>query len=163
MPLATIPQAIEALKRGEMVILVDDEDRENEGDLIMAAERVTPEAINFMAKWGRGLICLTLTPDRLEQLQIPMMVQDNLAQFGTAFTVSIEAAHGVTTGISGPTRIPSPRQVTKCPARVTMTNGPVSESSSANATRSTASGSLSKLRMYCVSGVSLYSDIASST
>lgn len=104
MPLATIAEAIEALKRGDMVILVDDEDRENEGDLIMAAERVTPEAINFMAKWGRGLICLTLTPDRLERLQIPMMVQDNLAQFGTAFTVSIEAAHGVTTGISAADR-----------------------------------------------------------
>jgi 3,4-dihydroxy 2-butanone 4-phosphate synthase / GTP cyclohydrolase II len=96
--------AIEAIARGKMVILVDDEDRENEGDLVMAAELVTPEAINFMAKYGRGLICLTLTEERLRQLDIPMMVQENTSSFGTAFTVSIEARHGVSTGISAKDR-----------------------------------------------------------
>jgi len=88
------------IKDGKMVILVDDEDRENEGDLTMAAEKVTPEAINFMATHGRGLICLSLTPDRVEQLQLPMMVRDNQSPFNTAFTVSVEARRGVTTGIS---------------------------------------------------------------
>jgi 3,4-dihydroxy 2-butanone 4-phosphate synthase/GTP cyclohydrolase II len=83
-----------------MVILVDEEDRENEGDLVMAAEHVTPEAINFMAKFGRGLICLTLTESRCRQLDLPLMVRDNRTPHGTAFTVSIEAAQGVTTGIS---------------------------------------------------------------
>ncbi len=83
-----------------MVILVDDEDRENEGDLCMAAEKVTPEAINFMAKYGRGLICLSLTPQRVTELQLPMMTDTNTSPFGTAFTVSIEAKRGVTTGIS---------------------------------------------------------------
>ncbi len=96
--------AIEKIQRGEMVILVDDEDRENEGDLCMAAEFVTPEAINFMAKHARGLICLTLTSERIEQLKIPMMVPENQSQFGTAFTVSIEAREGVTTGISAADR-----------------------------------------------------------
>lgn len=104
MPLAPIQDAIAAIGRGEIIILVDDEDRENEGDLVMAAERVTPEAINFMARFGRGLICLTLTPERLDEMKIPMMVQENLAQFGTAFTQSIEARHGVTTGISASDR-----------------------------------------------------------
>ncbi len=104
MPLAKIEEAIAAIGRGEMVILVDDEDRENEGDLVMAAESVTPEAINFMAKHGRGLICLSLTDERLRTLEIPPMVTDNSAQFGTAFTVSIEAAEGVTTGISAADR-----------------------------------------------------------
>jgi 3,4-dihydroxy 2-butanone 4-phosphate synthase/GTP cyclohydrolase II len=87
-----------------MVILVDDEDRENEGDLTMAAEMVTPEAINFMATHGRGLICLSLTPERVEQLQLPMMTTDNTSSFGTAFTISIEAKKGVTTGISAADR-----------------------------------------------------------
>jgi 3,4-dihydroxy 2-butanone 4-phosphate synthase/GTP cyclohydrolase II len=87
-----------------MVILVDEEDRENEGDLVLAADHVTPEAINFMAKYGRGLICLTLTPDRCEQLNLPLMVRDNTATLGTNFTVSIEAAEGVTTGISAADR-----------------------------------------------------------
>ncbi len=104
MPLATIPEAIEAIARGETIILVDDEDRENEGDLVIAAEKVTPESINFMAKYGRGLICLSLTEERLRELRIPMMVDDNTSQFGTAFTVSIEAAEGVTTGISAADR-----------------------------------------------------------
>ena len=100
MATAPIEDAIEAIRRGEMVILVDDEDRENEGDLVVAAELVTPEHINFMATHGRGLICLTMTADRLRELELPMMVQENTASFGTAFTVSIEARDGVTTGIS---------------------------------------------------------------
>lgn len=104
MPIATIEEALDDIRAGKMVILVDDEDRENEGDLTMAAEKVTPEAINFMAKFGRGLICLSLTPDRVEQLQLPMMVRNNTSSFKTAFTVSIEARKGVTTGISAADR-----------------------------------------------------------
>lgn len=104
MPLATIPEALEDIRQGKMVILVDDEDRENEGDLCMAAEKVTPEAINFMAKYGRGLICLSLTPDWVERLRLPMMVSTNLSRFQTAFTVSIEARKGVSTGISAADR-----------------------------------------------------------
>jgi len=104
MPMATIPEALEDIRQGKMVILVDDEDRENEGDLCMAAEKVTPEAINFMAKYGRGLICLSLTPEWVEHLQLPMMVSDNRSPFQTAFTVSIEAKRGVTTGISAADR-----------------------------------------------------------
>ncbi|NOX19806.1 MAG: bifunctional 3,4-dihydroxy-2-butanone-4-phosphate synthase/GTP cyclohydrolase II [Nitrospirae bacterium] len=96
----TIEEALEDIRAGKMVILVDDEDRENEGDLCMAAEKVTPEAINFMAKYGRGLICLSLTPERVEELQLPMMTSENTSPYGTAFTVSIEARRGVTTGIS---------------------------------------------------------------
>ncbi|MBW1981672.1 MAG: bifunctional 3,4-dihydroxy-2-butanone-4-phosphate synthase/GTP cyclohydrolase II [Deltaproteobacteria bacterium] len=104
MPTASIPEALEDIRAGKMVILVDDEDRENEGDLCMAAEKVTSEAINFMAKYGRGLICLSLTPEKVEQLQLPMMVSNNQAKFQTAFTVSIEARCGVTTGISAADR-----------------------------------------------------------
>ncbi len=100
----TIEEAITDIKNGKMVILVDDEDRENEGDLTMAAEAVTPEAINFMARFGRGLICLSLTPERVEHLQLPMMTTDNTSSFGTAFTISIEAKKGVTTGISAADR-----------------------------------------------------------
>jgi 3,4-dihydroxy 2-butanone 4-phosphate synthase/GTP cyclohydrolase II len=100
----TIEEGIEAIKQGKMVILIDDEDRENEGDLTMAAEAVTPEAINFMAMHGRGLICLSLTSERVEQLQLPMMTTDNTSSFGTAFTISIEAKKGVTTGISAADR-----------------------------------------------------------
>jgi 3,4-dihydroxy 2-butanone 4-phosphate synthase/GTP cyclohydrolase II len=100
----TIEEALDDIKKGKMVILVDDEDRENEGDLTMAAEKVTPEAINFMAKHGRGLICLSLTPERVEHLQLPMMTTDNTSSFGTAFTISIEAKKGVTTGISAADR-----------------------------------------------------------
>jgi 3,4-dihydroxy 2-butanone 4-phosphate synthase / GTP cyclohydrolase II len=96
--------AIDEIRAGRMVILVDDEDRENEGDLTMAAEKVTPEAVNFMARHGRGLICLTLSEERIARLQLPMMVLDNRAPMGTAFTVSIEARHGVTTGISAQDR-----------------------------------------------------------
>ncbi|HKN18303.1 MAG TPA: 3,4-dihydroxy-2-butanone-4-phosphate synthase, partial [Dissulfurispiraceae bacterium] len=96
----TIEEALEDIAKGRMVILVDDEDRENEGDLCMAAEKVTPEAINFMAKYGRGLICLSLTPQKVDDLKLPMMTDNNTSSFGTAFTVSIEAKKGVTTGIS---------------------------------------------------------------
>ncbi len=104
MPIAKIEAALEDIRQGKMVILVDDEDRENEGDLAMAAELVTPEAINFMAKEGRGLICLSLTQERADFLELPLMVQENSSSFGTAFTVSIEARRGVTTGISAADR-----------------------------------------------------------
>ncbi len=104
MPISTIEEALDDIRAGKMVILVDDEDRENEGDLTMAAEKTTPEAINFMAKYGRGLICLSLTPERVEQLQLPMMVRNNTSSFKTAFTVSVEARKGVTTGISAADR-----------------------------------------------------------
>src|SRR5512136_2110983 len=104
MPVARIEDAIEDIRKGKMVILVDDEDRENEGDLTMAAAKVTPEAINFMAMHGRGLICLSLTPERVEHLQLPMMTTDNTSSFGTGFTISIEAKKGVTTGISAADR-----------------------------------------------------------
>jgi 3,4-dihydroxy 2-butanone 4-phosphate synthase/GTP cyclohydrolase II len=100
----TIDEAIDDIAKGKLIILVDDEDRENEGDLCMAAEKVTPEAINFMARYGRGLICLSLTPERVEELKLPMMTEDNTSPFGTAFTVSIEAKKGVTTGISAADR-----------------------------------------------------------
>ncbi len=104
MSIATIEEALDDIRAGKMVILVDDEDRENEGDLTMAAEKVTPEAVNFMARHGRGLICLSLTPERVEQLQLPMMVRNNTSAFKTAFTISIEARKGVTTGISAADR-----------------------------------------------------------
>ncbi len=104
MSVAKIEEAIEDIRQGKMVILVDDEDRENEGDLTMAAEMITPEAINFMAKYGRGLICLSLNAERCEQLRLPLMVASNTSSFGTAFTVSIEAKKGVTTGISAADR-----------------------------------------------------------
>lgn len=104
MPHASIGAALEDIRQGKMVILVDDEDRENEGDLTMAADMITPEAVNFMAKHGRGLICLTLTTEHCEQLRLPPMVSDNTSPFGTAFTISIEAKKGVTTGISAADR-----------------------------------------------------------
>jgi len=100
MPFASIAEILEEIRRGKMIILVDDEDRENEGDLTMAAEKVTPEAINFMAKYGRGLICLALPEEKADQLNLPPMVRDNTSKFGTAFTVSVDARTGVTTGIS---------------------------------------------------------------
>ncbi|NPA15703.1 MAG: bifunctional 3,4-dihydroxy-2-butanone-4-phosphate synthase/GTP cyclohydrolase II, partial [Deferribacteres bacterium] len=99
-----IEEAIEDIKAGKMVIMVDDEDRENEGDLVCAAEKVTPEIINFMAKYGRGLICLALTPERCEELQLPLMAPESREPFGTAFTVSIDAREGITTGISAADR-----------------------------------------------------------
>ena len=100
MKLNTIEEVLEDLRLGRMVIIMDDEDRENEGDLVMAADRVTPDAINFMARFGRGLICLTLTRDRCRQLRLPLMVSDTDDQHSTNFTLSIEAAEGITTGIS---------------------------------------------------------------
>ena len=104
MAISPIPELIAELAAGRMVILVDEEDRENEGDLVLAADHVTPEAINFMARFGRGLICLTLTRERCERLQLPPMTSRNGTKHGTAFTVSIEAASGVSTGISAADR-----------------------------------------------------------
>jgi 3,4-dihydroxy 2-butanone 4-phosphate synthase/GTP cyclohydrolase II len=97
---ATIEEGVEEIRAGRVLLVVDDEDRENEGDLVMAAERVTPEAVNFMAKWGRGLICVPMMGERLDALNISMMVQDNTAPLGTAFTVTVDARRGVTTGTS---------------------------------------------------------------
>ena len=106
MAFASIPEAIDDIRAGKMVVVVDDEDRENEGDLTIAAEKVTPDVINFMAKHGRGLVCLPMTGERLDELRIPLMVQDeeNSARFGTAFCVPIEAKKGTTTGISAADR-----------------------------------------------------------
>ncbi len=117
MSLTPIEDIIAEIRAGRMVILVDEEDRENEGDLVMAAEHVTPEAINFMAKHGRGLICLTLTHERCQQLGLTMMVRDNQTPHGTAFTVSIEAAEGVTTGISAADRAVTIRTAVKRDAK----------------------------------------------
>ncbi|HXW59313.1 MAG TPA: 3,4-dihydroxy-2-butanone-4-phosphate synthase, partial [Solirubrobacteraceae bacterium] len=99
-PFATIEQALDEIRAGRMVVVCDDEDRENEGDLTMAAQFATPEAINFMAKEGRGLICLSLTAERCEQLGLDLMAAKNESRFETPFTVSVEAREGVTTGIS---------------------------------------------------------------
>ncbi len=104
MPFAPIPEAIEEIRAGRMLVVVDDEDRENEGDLTIAAEKVTPEIINFMATYGRGLICLTLTPGRCDELRLPLMSPHNTSNFGTAFCESIDARDGVTTGISAADR-----------------------------------------------------------
>jgi 3,4-dihydroxy 2-butanone 4-phosphate synthase/GTP cyclohydrolase II len=100
----SIDTAIRDIKRGKFVILVDDEDRENEGDLVIAADKVTPMAVNFMAQQARGLICLALTSERVEELHLPQQAVENTAAFGTAFTVSIDACHGITTGISAADR-----------------------------------------------------------
>ena len=104
MAVSSIEDVIKDIKAGKMIILVDDEDRENEGDLCMAAEACTAEHINFMATNGRGLICLTLTPDIVDQLELPMMVSENKSPYGTGFTISIEARTGVSTGISAADR-----------------------------------------------------------
>lgn len=104
MSISKIEDVLEDLRQGKMIILVDDEDRENEGDLTLCAEKVTPDAVNFMARYGRGLICLSLDPDIVEKLKLPLMVQDNRSPFNTAFTVSVEAREGVTTGISAADR-----------------------------------------------------------
>lgn len=104
MAFASVPEALEELRAGRMLVVVDDEDRENEGDLTIAAEMVTPEAINFMATYGRGLICLALAPERCDQLGIPLMSQHNTSQFHTAFCEAIDASEGVTTGISAADR-----------------------------------------------------------
>ncbi|MBI4236189.1 MAG: bifunctional 3,4-dihydroxy-2-butanone-4-phosphate synthase/GTP cyclohydrolase II [Chloroflexi bacterium] len=100
MPVVTVEEAVEAIRRGDCVIIVDDADRENEGDLAFAAEKVTPERINFMARYGRGLICVPMLGERLDQLKVPLMVRHNTAPFATAFTESVDARYGVTTGIS---------------------------------------------------------------
>ena len=102
--LASVVDLVADLQQGKMIVLVDDEDRENEGDLVMVAQKVTPEAINFMARFGRGLVCLTLTEERCQQLQLPLMVDRNRSPYSTNFTVSIEASSGVTTGISASDR-----------------------------------------------------------
>jgi len=99
-PFTDVPAAIEEIRAGRMIVIVDDEDRENEGDLMLAAEKVTPEAINFMAKYGRGLVCLTLTEERLEHLRLGPMSAENTSNYGTAFCEAIDAREGVTTGIS---------------------------------------------------------------
>src|SRR6478735_5470638 len=99
-PFAPIEAAVEAFRAGRMIIVVDDEDRENEGDLTIAAEKITPDAINFMARHGRGLICLSMMPDRLDELEIPLMVSQNTSRFETGFCVSIESKTRTTTGIS---------------------------------------------------------------
>jgi len=101
---AAIEEAIEEIRQGHIIVVVDDEDRENEGDLVMAADKVTPDAVNFMAKYGRGLICVPMTGERLDELKISMMVNDNTAPMGTAFTVTVDARRGVTTGISSSDR-----------------------------------------------------------
>ena len=103
-PFATIEDAVEAVRAGRMIIIVDDADRENEGDLMIAAEKVTPEAINFMARYGRGLVCLSMTPERLDELEIPLMVSQNSSKFDTAFCVPIEARDRTSTGISAADR-----------------------------------------------------------
>src|SRR5512140_2881940 len=100
LPFTDVPDAIEEIRAGRMIVVVDDEDRENEGDLTLAAEKVTPEAINFMAKYGRGLVCLAMTEERLEHLNIGPMTAENTSQYGTAFCEAIDARQGVTTGIS---------------------------------------------------------------
>jgi 3,4-dihydroxy 2-butanone 4-phosphate synthase/GTP cyclohydrolase II len=99
-PFATVEEALEEIRQGRQIVLVDDEDRENEGDLTMAAEKITPEAVNFMAKNGRGLICLALTEERCDDLALPLMTPVNTSNYGTAFTESIDARRGTTTGIS---------------------------------------------------------------
>src|SRR5947208_6010820 len=103
-PFTPIEEAIDAIRAGQIVIVVDDEDRENEGDLTIAAEKVTPEVINFMARYGRGLVCLSMTPERLDELEIPLMVSKNSSRFETAFCVPIEAKERTTTGISAADR-----------------------------------------------------------
>src|SRR3954468_15991123 len=99
-----VETALSEIRAGRMIVVVDDEDRENEGDLTMAAECVTPEAINFMATYGRGLICLALTPERCDALHLPLVSPKNTSRFGTAFCESIDASHGVSTGISAADR-----------------------------------------------------------
>ncbi len=99
-PFCDVETALEEIRAGRMIVVIDDEDRENEGDLTMAAEKITPEAINFMAKYGRGLVCLAMTEERLDYLRLGQMSSENTSNFGTAFTESIDAKDGVTTGIS---------------------------------------------------------------
>ncbi len=114
---ATIEEAIEEIRQGRILVVVDDDDRENEGDLVMAADKATPEAVNFMAKYGRGLICAPLTGERLDELKISMMVSDNTAPLGTAFTVTVDARRGVTTGTSAYDRAVTIRTLVDAHAR----------------------------------------------
>src|SRR5512138_2813987 len=116
-PFATIEEAIEDVRRGRMIVVCDDEGRENEGDLVMAAQFATPEAVNFMATYGRGLICLALTAERCRELDLNLMTAKNEAPLQTAFTVSIEAAEGVTTGISAHDRARTVRAAVRRDAR----------------------------------------------
>src|SRR3954464_2375884 len=104
MPFCTIEEAIQDIRSGRMVVLVDDESRENEGDLCFAAEKTTPELINFMARFARGLVCLSLTSEKCEKLRLPLQTEHNTTQFGTAFTVTVDAREGITTGISAADR-----------------------------------------------------------
>src|SRR2546430_16479705 len=104
MPFVSVPEAVEEIRAGRVVVVVDDEDRENEGDLTIAAEKVTPEIINFMATHGRGLICLSLTAERCDYLRLPLISPHNTSNFGTAFCASVGAVEGVTTGISAADR-----------------------------------------------------------
>ena len=115
--IASIQEAIEEIRAGRMIILMDDEDRENEGDLCMAAEKVTSEAINFMAKFGRGLICMPMAEDRIDSLQLPMMVAKNTAPLGTAFTMSFDVRHGVSRGVSAEDRAATILAATRRTAR----------------------------------------------
>ncbi|MBN3821873.1 3,4-dihydroxy-2-butanone-4-phosphate synthase, partial [Paraburkholderia sp. Se-20369] len=117
MTLASTREIVDELRAGRMILLVDEEDRENEGDLVIAADHVSADAINFMARFGRGLICLTLTAERCAQLRLPPMADHNGTPFGTAFTVSIEAAEGVTTGISAADRAHTIRTAVRAGAR----------------------------------------------
>ncbi|MHB8253513.1 MAG: bifunctional 3,4-dihydroxy-2-butanone-4-phosphate synthase/GTP cyclohydrolase II [Acidiferrobacter sp.] len=117
MPISPIPEIIDELRAGRMVVIMDDADRENEGDLLMAAEAVTPDAINFMVRYGRGLVCLTLTPERCQQLHLEPMVKENGSRYATRFTASIEAAEGVTTGISAADRAATIRAAIAAGAR----------------------------------------------
>ena len=118
MAICSVEEAVEDIRQGRMIILVDDEDRENEGDITIAAEHVTPEAINFMAKYARGLICLPLGPSLVDKLDLPLMTQRNGSKFGTNFTVSIEARNGVTTGISAADRARTPPWPTTSAPRI---------------------------------------------
>src|SRR5690554_7293542 len=119
MQLNTIEELLEDYRQGKMVILMDDEDRENEGDILVAAETVSAEDINFMARYGRGLICLTLTKERCQQLHLPLMVRENQDSLSTNFTVSIEAAAGITTGISAADRAVTVQAAVKADAKPT--------------------------------------------
>ena len=125
MPMGTVEEAVEAIKTGQFVVIVDDNDRENEGDLAVAAEMVTPEAINFMAMYARGLVCMPIIGARLEELELPPMVFGNTARHRTAFTISVDAKKGVTTGISAADR------ATTAGAMIVRSSSPNSPSSPA--------------------------------
>ena len=132
-PFAPIEQAIADIREGRMVVVVDSPDRENEGDLVMAAQHVTPDAINFMATHGRGIICLSLTPERIEELGLEQMTRHNEAPLGTAFTVSIEAREGVSTGVSAADR-PTPSRLRSTARRSpAISSSPATSSHSAHA------------------------------